>query len=103
MDEFFGLLDERLSDGWIRVTKATNRNAAAEVQEAPVVYVEEFTAAAVAEGNVKPAVAGHDIFGEEFANGLKLIFHDCRRCRLDVFHGFSISNLRVQFGFVDES
>jgi hypothetical protein len=69
VDEFFGLFDERFGDGGMAVAQAGDGDAAAEIQIAPAGDIVHLAAGAVAQDQLKPAVAGHDIFVEQLANG----------------------------------
>ena len=73
VDEFFGLLDERLGDGRVRVAEAIHGDAAAEVEVAFARDIKDVAARAMAQHEVKAAVAGHDIFREQFADGLVVV------------------------------
>ena len=86
VDEFFGLLDERLGDGRVRVAEAIHGDAAAEVEIALARDIKDVAARAVAQHEVKASVAGHDIFREQFADGLVVVAHNGRRCWNNFFH-----------------
>lgn len=87
MDEFAGLLDERFGDGRVRVTERANRDAAAEIEIATTVHIEQMAAHAMAEREFKAPVTGDDILGEKLADRLVLIADDGRwRLWHDLFH-----------------
>ena len=56
-------------EGRVRVAETVHGNAAAEVKIAPARGIKNVTARAVVEDEVKAAIAGHDIFGEQFTDG----------------------------------
>ena len=61
VDQFSRLLDERLGDGRMRVAEAAHGDAAAEVEIAFARDIKNIAARAVAQREVKPPVAGHDV------------------------------------------
>ena len=79
VDEFFGLLDEGLGDGRVRVAETAHGNAGAEVEVAFARDIKQVTARAVAEHEVEAAIAGHDVLAEQFPHGLELVVNERRR------------------------
>ena len=78
MNQLVRLFGERLDDGRVRMAEAANGNARAKVEIALARDIKNVTACAMAKGEVKTAIARHDIFAEQFANRLKLILDDGR-------------------------
>ena len=86
VDEFFGLLDERLGDGRMRVAEAAHGDAAAEIEIAFAGDIKNIAARAVAQDEFKASVAGHDVFREQLADGLVVVPHNRRRRWNNFFH-----------------
>ena len=106
MHELPRLLDQRLSDGRMRVAERGDRYAAAEVEITPPVHVEEMAACAVTEREVETAIARNDVFAEQLADRFELIPNDRRRRRHDFFHQrevFSGARAQAQRKFASES
>ena len=86
--EFGGLLDERFGDGGVRVAERTDRDAAAEIEIAATVHIEQVTPGTMTEREFKSPIAGDDVLGEQFAHALVLVADDGRRrLRHNFFHG----------------
>ena len=79
VDQFARLFDECLGDGRVRVAETAHGNAGAEIEVTLARDIKQVTALAVAEHEVEPAVAGHDIFGKQFPHRLVLVMHERRR------------------------
>src|SRR5208283_4160087 len=79
MNQFFGLFDERLGDGRMRMAQTAYRDAAAEIQIAFAGDVINITSGAMAQREFKAAVARHYVLREQFADGLVVIPHNRRR------------------------
>jgi hypothetical protein len=79
VDDFAGLLDERLRDGRMRVTERANRDAAAQIEIALAVHVVEIAAGAVTERDVKTPVTRHDVLAEQLPDRLELVADNRRR------------------------
>ena len=79
MDEFFGLFDERLGDGRVRVAETAHGDAGAQVEIAFARDIKQVTARSVTEHEVEAAVARHNVFAEQFPHGLELVVNERRR------------------------
>src|SRR2546423_9770339 len=73
--------------------KTAARYARGEGERAPPRHIVEITARAVAQGQLKPRVAGNDVLVEQRLNRSHVVADDGRRRRNDVFHGFKTSNI----------
>ena len=78
VDQFARLLDERLGNGRVRVAETAHGNAGAEVEVAFARDIKQVTACAMAEHEVKAAIAGHDVLAEQFPHGLELVVNERR-------------------------
>ena len=76
VNEFFGLLDERLGDGRVRVAETAHGDARAEIEIALARDIKQIAARAVAEHEVETAIAGHDVLAEQLADRLKFVAHN---------------------------
>jgi hypothetical protein len=63
----------------MRMTQAIDRDAAAQVQVTSAIHVEDIAAHPVAQSQVEPAIAGHDVLRKQFTDRLELVAHDRRR------------------------
>jgi hypothetical protein len=71
--------DERLGNGRVRVAKATDSDAAAEIKIAFAGDIKNVAARTVAQREVEPAIARNDVFAEQIAHGLELVVNERRR------------------------
>ena len=78
VDEFFGLFDERLGDGRVRVAETAHGDARAEVEVTFARDIKQVTARAVAENEVESAIAGHNVLAEQFPHRLELVVNERR-------------------------
>ncbi len=86
VDQFSRLLDERFGDGRMRVAEAAHGDAAAEIEIAFAGDVENIAACAVAQHEFKAAVAGHDVFRKQLADGFVVVADNRRRRWHNFFH-----------------
>src|SRR5271170_1341319 len=70
----------------MRMAETVDRHAAAKIQVAFAGDIKNLAARAVGQDQVKAPVAGHDVFREQFANGLKVVTHNRRGRGNNFFH-----------------
>ena len=92
------LLHQRLGDRRVRVAERRHRDAAAQVQITLAGDIVHIAAGAVAEHEIKPAVAGHDVLLEQRLHGRHIIPHNRRRRGHNFFHLFSESFVPIETG-----
>ena len=78
MHQLARLLNQRLGDGWMRVAERGHGDAAAEVEVTLARDVVNVTAGAVAQRDVKTALARHDVLLEQRLHGSHIVAHDGR-------------------------
>jgi hypothetical protein len=86
VDEFLRLLNKRVGDFRIRVAKATDRNAAAEIEVSLAGNVIDVTARAMADGEIEAGVGGHHVFCVEFLDRGDIVAYDGRWFGYDLSH-----------------
>ena len=79
VNQFARLLDERLGDGRMRVAETAHGDARAEIEVAFARDIKQIAARAVTEHEVEAAIAGHDVFAEQFPHRLELVVNERRR------------------------
>ena len=98
VNELARLLDQGLGDCRVRVAQRSDGDAAAQIEITLAGHVIDVAARAVAQDQVEPPVAGDDILLKQGLNRRRIVAHDRRRRRDNIFHGLHrTGNTRGRF------